>query len=95
MIEKIKSYCDDKIEYVGLVNGKEKAKLFSQAKATILLTQLPDACPVIMAESLMSGTPVIGSIYGAMPTGFVLGSFYQQRIVISRPNLVKMSLLIP
>lgn len=67
MIAKIKSLCDDKIEYLGGVNGDQKAKLFAKARATILLTQLPDACPVVMAESLISGTPVIGSIHGSMP----------------------------
>ena len=67
MIEHIKSFCDDKIEYVGAVNGHEKADLFLRAKATILLTQLPDACPVVMAESLSSGVPVIGSIHGSVP----------------------------
>jgi len=66
-IQKIKSFCDEKIEYLGAINGKEKAEILSKAKALILITQLPDACPVVMGEALLSGTPVIGSTNGAMP----------------------------
>jgi len=67
MIETIKSMCDDKIEYLGAVNGAAKAELFSNAKAFILLTQLPDACPLTMSEALLSGTPIIGSVNGSLP----------------------------
>ena len=63
----IKKSCDDKIEYLGSINGKEKAEILSKAKALILLTNLPDACPTTVGEAMLSGTPVIGSINGAMP----------------------------
>jgi len=66
-IAQIKSLCDDKIEYVGAVNGKEKAKLIANAKGFILLTQLPDACPTVVGECMLSGTPIIGSVNGSMP----------------------------
>lgn len=67
IIELIKSMCDNKIQYVGAVNGKKKAEFLANAKAYILFTRLPDACPLVVAESLVSGTPVIGSINGSMP----------------------------
>lgn len=67
VINYIKSLCDDKIEYIGPVNGKEKAEVLAGAKALILLTQLPDACPTTVSEAMMSGTPVIGSFNGSMP----------------------------
>ena len=66
-IEHIKTLCDSKIEYLGAVNGTQKAELLSKAKGLILLTQLPDACPLTMGESLLSGTPIIGSINGSLP----------------------------
>ena len=44
VIEQIKQQCTDKIEFVGAVNGKEKAELLSRAKGFLLLTRLPDAC---------------------------------------------------
>lgn len=67
IIDEIKKYCNSKIEYLGAVNGKEKAELIASAKAVILYTRLPDACPLVVAESLISGTPIIGSINGSLP----------------------------
>jgi glycosyltransferase involved in cell wall biosynthesis len=67
IINLIKRYCDDKIEYVGAVNGKDKAHLIAGAKGFFLLTQLPDACPLTVSEALLSGTPIISSANGCMP----------------------------
>jgi glycosyltransferase involved in cell wall biosynthesis len=67
MIETIKTFCDDKIQYIGSINGKEKAEILSKAKAFILLTQVGDACPTVVSESMLSGTPVIGSTFGSVP----------------------------
>jgi glycosyltransferase involved in cell wall biosynthesis len=69
LVDLIKRICieNPNLKYVGEVNGKEKAELFANAKAYILPTQLPDACPTTVSEALMSGTPVIGSIHGSMP----------------------------
>ena len=77
-IDTIKSLCDSNIEYLGSINGIQKATVLSQAKALILLTRLNDACPTSVGEAMLSGTPVIGSTKGSMPeivkhgqTGFV------------------------
>lgn len=67
IINEIKKHCDDKIEYVGMVNGKEKRDLLAYAKAFLLLTRLPDACPLTFSESMLSGTPVITFPNGCMP----------------------------
>ena len=67
IINTVKSLCDDKIEFIGEVNGKEKAEFLSNAKAIILYSRLNDACPLVISESLISGTPVIGSMDGALP----------------------------
>jgi glycosyltransferase involved in cell wall biosynthesis len=53
--------------YVGDVRGLEKAKLLSRAKALLFPTKLNEAFGLVMAEALMSGTPVICSSYGACP----------------------------
>ena len=66
-IENIKACCDDKIEFVGAVNGEEKAELLGKAKGFLLLTRLPDACPLTFSEAMLSGTPVITLPNGAMP----------------------------
>lgn len=67
IIDEIKKHCNSKIEFLGGVNGQQKAQLISKARAVILYTRLPDACPLVVAESLISGTPIIGSAYGSLP----------------------------
>jgi len=66
-IDRIKSECGGTVEYLGAVNGEDKVRLIQKAKALFLLTRLPDACPVVVSEALMCGTPVICSRSGAMP----------------------------
>jgi glycosyltransferase involved in cell wall biosynthesis len=53
--------------YVGEVYGVEKARLFAEAKALLFPTQWNESFGVVMAEALMSGTPVICSNHGACP----------------------------
>ena len=67
IIDEIKRHCNSKIEYVGPVNGQQKAELISKAKAFIFYTRLNDACPLTVSEALISGTPVIASTNGSLP----------------------------
>jgi glycosyltransferase involved in cell wall biosynthesis len=67
IIDEIKRNCNDKIEYLGFVNGKEKAELIAGAKAMFMLGQILDACPLNIIESFASGTPVIASNRGSYP----------------------------
>jgi glycosyltransferase involved in cell wall biosynthesis len=67
IIDTIKSLCDDKIKYIGSINGIIKAEVLSKARALILLTQVGDACPTVVSECMLSGTPIIASTNGAMP----------------------------
>jgi glycosyltransferase involved in cell wall biosynthesis len=53
--------------YVGDVRGIEKAKLFAGARALLFPTKLNEAFGLVVAEALMSGTPVICSNNGACP----------------------------
>ena len=73
ILEEVRRHCNSKIEYVGGVEGQQKAELISKAKAIILYTRLNDACPLTVAESLISGTPIIGSINGSLPELIVDG----------------------
>jgi glycosyltransferase involved in cell wall biosynthesis len=67
-------------EYVGDVQGEEKARLLAGARALLLPSRLNEAGPLAIAEALMSGTPVIASDRGACPemvsadVGFICGS---------------------
>jgi len=67
IIDHVKSSCNDKIEYLGFVNGKEKAELIAGAKALLMLGGIPDACPLTVIESLGSGVPIIASTAGSYP----------------------------
>lgn len=53
--------------YVGDVRGKKKAELLAGAKGFLFPTKLDEAFGLVMAEALMSGTPVICSDRGACP----------------------------
>jgi glycosyltransferase involved in cell wall biosynthesis len=54
-------------EYLGDVQGEDKARLLAGARALLLPSRLNEAGPLAIAEALMSGTPVIASDRGACP----------------------------
>ena len=54
-------------EYVGDVRGSAKADLLAGARAFLFPTKIYEPFGLVMAEALMSGTPVICSNLGACP----------------------------
>jgi glycosyltransferase involved in cell wall biosynthesis len=80
--------------YVGDVRGVRKAELFAGAKALLFPTQLPEAFGLVMAEALMSGTPVICSDRGACPEiisaaeGFVCQDWQDYIAAIDRVDTI-------
>jgi glycosyltransferase involved in cell wall biosynthesis len=54
-------------KFVGEVYGTRKAELFAGASALLFPTRLNEAFGLVMAEALVSGTPVICSDKGACP----------------------------
>lgn len=66
-IQHVRSFCDDKIEYCGAVNGQEKAELLAGAKAVLNVGHIADAFCLVNVEALVSGTPVIARDVGAHP----------------------------
>lgn len=68
VIGRIQQECDCQgAEYVGDVRGQRKAELLAGARALLHPTALNEAFGLVMAEALMSGTPVICSDRGACP----------------------------
>jgi len=55
------------VEYVGDVRGVERARLLSRARGVLFPAQVNEAFGLVMAEALMSGTPVIASTRGSCP----------------------------
>lgn len=68
LVERIAAKCHSPgVRYVGEVSGTRKAELFAGAKAFLFPTQLNEGFGLVLAEALMSGTPVVCSRFGACP----------------------------
>ncbi|MEA2463155.1 MAG: hypothetical protein QOJ98_902 [Acidobacteriota bacterium] len=52
-------------EYVGDVQGNEKADLIAGARALLHPSRYQEACPLSILEAMVSGTPVITTPWGA------------------------------
>lgn len=51
--------------FLGEISGQQKSALFANARALLFPTKINEAFGLVMAEALMSGTPVVCSSYGA------------------------------
>jgi len=67
VINEISSLCGKfpNIDYVGDVRGTYKAELLAGARSLIFPTKINEAFGLVIAEALMSGTPVVCSKNGA------------------------------
>ena len=55
------------LKFAGFQTGEALVKLIGEARATLLPTEWYENCPMSVLESLMVGTPVIGSRIGGIP----------------------------
>lgn len=55
------------MRFIGEINGTTKTAYLAAAKALIMPTHLPDACPLTVSETLMCGVPIISSKNGSLP----------------------------
>ncbi|HVM94763.1 MAG TPA: glycosyltransferase [Candidatus Acidoferrales bacterium] len=55
------------VHFLGEVGGRRKAELLAGARALLSPISWPEPFGLVVAEALMSGTPVITTPYGAMP----------------------------
>jgi glycosyltransferase involved in cell wall biosynthesis len=53
--------------YIGTVCDAEKAELLARSRALLFPTQMTESFGLVIAEALISGTPVIASRYGSPP----------------------------
>jgi len=79
--QQIKPYLDAKIEFLGLINEKDKKKLLASAKGFLHLNTYPEGFGLSLIEAMACGTPVIGMNLGSIPeviedkkTGFVVNN---------------------
>jgi glycosyltransferase involved in cell wall biosynthesis len=74
-------FAEDGVHYIGHVSGREKAELLARARALVFPAQPNETFGLVLAEALMSGTPVICSDRGACAElvrpeiGFVCSAF--------------------
>jgi len=66
--EKVQPLLDgDQIQYVGYVSGDDRNRLLGGAKALLYPIQYPEAFGLVLAESMLCGTPVAAIGHGAVP----------------------------
>jgi glycosyltransferase involved in cell wall biosynthesis len=82
--ESVSPHLGAKIEFVGAVGPPERDKLMRNAAASLHLTTIPERFGLAMAESMATGTPVIGLDLGSVRevvadgvTGFVAPNLEQ------------------
>lgn len=66
-LQRLTSYFRRGLEWIGPVNGEYKAKLLAEAKALIFPVAWPEPFGLVVAEALISGTPVLASRRGSLP----------------------------
>jgi glycosyltransferase involved in cell wall biosynthesis len=78
------------VTLLGEVRGQQKAELLAGARALVFPTRVNEAFGVVLAEALISGTPVITSDRGACPelvsgdVGFVCSNLEQYLAALER-----------
>jgi glycosyltransferase involved in cell wall biosynthesis len=84
----IQMFKDQGVAYSGYVSGERKAELFARAKCLLFPTQQNEPFGLVVAEALVSGTPVISSYNGACPqivtpgVGFVCATFGEYKSAV-------------
>jgi glycosyltransferase involved in cell wall biosynthesis len=82
-------------EFVGAVVGKRKAELLAGARALLFPTELNEGFGLVLAEAMISGTPVICSVNGACPeivsadVGFVCSTEDDYRDAVLRLDEIR------
>ena len=87
-------FAEDGVDYIGHVSGRRKAELLARARALLFPAQQNEGCPLVLAEALMSGTPVICSDRGACrelvrpEIGFVCSNFDEYASALAQVNSI-------
>ncbi len=96
--KRIKPYLGEKIQYKGLVSGKELYDYYANAKATLVPIQWEEPFGLVMTESMACGTPVIAFRRGSVPeivrdgkTGFIVDTIEEMAEATKKINIIKRS----
>jgi glycosyltransferase involved in cell wall biosynthesis len=89
-----KMFAQEGIAYAGHVSGERKAELFAGARALLFPTRANESFGLVIAEALISGTPVICSDRGACPelvsarVGYLCSTFGDYVSSLQRLDLI-------
>jgi len=87
-------FAEDGVDYIGHVSGRRKAELLARARALLFPAQKNEPFGLVLAEALMSGTPVICSDRGACrelvrpEIGFVCSNFDEYARALAQVNSI-------
>lgn len=91
----IKPRLGHNIEFIGPVGPEEKDALFGQARASVHLTTIPERFGLSMAESMATGTPVIGFDRGSVRevvehnvTGYVVNGLNEAEAALDKIDTI-------
>lgn len=65
--QRVKPMLGDDVTYLGEVDQEEKLRLLRDARALLFPTQWSEPFGMVMLESLACGTPVLATLFGAVP----------------------------
>jgi len=92
----IKPALGEAIRFIGPVGPLERDQLFRDAWASLHLTTIPERFGLAMAESMATGTPVIGTDLGSVPevvadgeTGFVVADVVGAATAVSEIGAIR------
>jgi glycosyltransferase involved in cell wall biosynthesis len=91
----VRPHLDDRIEYGGPVDDRQKNELLGTAAALLMPIQWNEPFGIVMAEAMACGTPVIGLARGAVPevveqgvTGFCCSSVEEMVLSVGKLSTI-------
>jgi glycosyltransferase involved in cell wall biosynthesis len=66
-ISAVKPFLDGEIQYVGVVDHRQKTELLGKAACVLMPSRVDEGCPIVSFEAMACGSPVVALANGALP----------------------------
>src|SRR5262249_495746 len=66
-ISAVKPQLDHEIQYVGVVDHRQKTELLGKAGCVLMPSSVNEGCPIVSFEAMACGSPVVALANGALP----------------------------